>query len=107
MADPIRPDDITLDLLPRPCGDLSSVEVDGEAVVYTPRGGVHRLDSIATVLWRCFDGATSLRELADDLADVFPDEDPARLRGDLLVYTRDLGRAGLLDGVEPGAAENG
>lgn len=107
MTDPVRTDEITLDLVPRPRGDLSSVEVDGEAVVYTPRGGVHRLDRLATVLWRCFDGTTSLRELADDLADVFADEHLARLRGDLLVYARDLGRAGLLDGVEPGAVENG
>lgn len=107
MAEPIRPGDITLDLLPRPRADVASVEVDGQAVVYTPRGGMHRLDAVATVLWRCLDGATSLRDLADDLADVFSDEDPARLRGDLLAYARDLGQAGLLDGVEPGGAESG
>lgn len=102
MAERLHPNDITLDLAPRPHTDVTSVEVDGEAVVYSPHAGVHRLDTTATVLWRCFDGDASLRELADDLADVFPEEEPSRLGADLLAYARDLGRAGLLDGVDPG-----
>lgn len=102
MAEQLRPEDITLELAPRPRGDVTTVEVDGEAVVHAPNTGVHRLDTIATVLWRCFDGDTSLHELAEDLVDVFADEDPSRLSADLLAYTRDLGRAGLLDAVDPG-----
>lgn len=102
VAERLHPDDITLDLAPRPRPDVTSVEVDGEAVVYSPHAGVHRLDTTAAVLWRCFDGDATLREVADDLADVFADEEPSRLRADLLAYARDLGRAGLLDRVDPG-----
>lgn len=95
-----EPFDALLDVTPRPSADVTSVEVDGETVAYSPRTGVHRLDPVATVLWRCLDGATSLAELATDLADVFAEEDPARLRSDLLRYARDLRRAGLVEGGE-------
>lgn len=104
MADPIDPEHITPDHAPRRREDVTSIDVEGEAVIYEPdHGGVHRLDRIATVLWSYLDGSVTVRELGEDVADVF-EEQPSRVREDVLAYVRELGRQGLLQGVrrEPG-----
>lgn len=90
-------DPLTLACVPRPRTDISSVEVDGETVLYSPNAGLHRLDHIGTAVWRCFDGVATLREVADDLEAVVDGEDPARLRQDLLQFVRTLSREGLLE----------
>jgi len=55
---------------PRPRPDLQWVELDGEVVVYDD-GVLHKLDPIATVVWKALDGVTTLDELADELAEVY------------------------------------
>lgn len=83
---------------PRRRADLVAVELDGETVLYDPAtGGMHRLNVVATVLWRCFDGTATLAELEVDLRSVLPSTDG--VEGDLLVYARRLGGLGLLEGV--------
>jgi hypothetical protein len=89
----MRPD---LDFAPRPRPDLICVELDGEAVVYERDGGtMYRLSALATTLWDCFDGITTLRELAADLASAVP-ESADSLIEQLLAFAEELSRQGLL-----------
>ncbi len=95
----MTPTDICLDSSPRRRIDVSSVELDGEALLYAGASGeMLRLDPLATVLWNCLDGETPLRELVDDLTAVFA-TDPDQVSHDVLHFTRQLGELGLLDGV--------
>lgn len=63
-------------------------------------GSLHALDSLATLIWRCFDGVASLGEIAVDVAEVFSVDESAALN-DLLQLTSDLSGRGLLDGTDP------
>lgn len=103
MTEPTTtPDELTLDFIPRAREGLTAVQVEGELIIYEPDyAAVHRLDALGSQLWGYLDGHTSLAELAGELAAAFPDEDPQRLRSDLLGFARQLGRAGLLAGVHP------
>lgn len=97
----LDPSEITLQHAPRRRGDVTAVELDGELVVYeSERGGVHKLDTVATVLWHCFDGSVTLAEIVEDLQTVF-DRDPQVLASDVVDYVRELGHVGLLEGVRP------
>ena len=87
--------DIGLDSAPHRREDATSVELDGELVVYAPdHGTVHKLDAIATALWHCLDGQVTLRELAGELAEAFA-TDRDRIEDDLVRYTGELVACGL------------
>lgn len=80
------------------------VPVADEAVLLDERtGALHALDSLATLMWQCFDGTASIGEIAVDVADIFSVEELAALR-DLLQLTSDLAARGLLDGTGPDSA---
>lgn len=84
---------------PRP--DLASAEIDGELVLYDDVTRlIHRLDRVATTLWLCLDGTSTLADIAADMADVY-DADPARVLADVVSAARQLGSQGLLAGVAP------
>jgi coenzyme PQQ synthesis protein D (PqqD) len=84
--------------LPRP--SVASVELDGEGVLFDEETGhSHLLNSTATVVWGCFDGALSLDELAEELAAAYGTS-VQQLASDILTLTRQFGRKGLLVGVE-------
>ena len=105
MSEPtVPPETIELTFVPQPRASLTSVELDGETVVYdADTGAIHLLDHIATVVWTSFDGQSSLADVVDDLADAFSaDRDTVSL--DVLRLARDLGSQGLLDGVQPAEA---
>lgn len=89
-------DEIDLDAVLRRRDDLTSVDLDGEVVVHTPEdGAVHRLDPVATTLWRCLDGQVSLRDLAGEIAGLV-EADGATVEADLLHYGSELRRKGLV-----------
>lgn len=69
-------------------------------LIDTNSGVVHVLDSLAALVWQCFDGSASLKEIIADLADVFQIE-KERVQKDVISLVRLAGRAGLLEGVIP------
>jgi hypothetical protein len=85
---------------PRRRPDVTSVELDGEGVLYSD-SVIHRLDAIATVLWNCFDGTVTVAELVDDLCSVYPDTPAADVRAGVYECIRTLGSEGLLANVTP------
>jgi thiol-disulfide isomerase/thioredoxin len=114
--------DPTLDDRPDAEADgLPAAELDLDAVV-APRPGVQQhqlgestvlldpatgatvvLDQIGSVVWSVLDGASPLRAIVADVADVY--EVPAQVVGpDLLRFVRSVGAAGLLAGVLAGPA---
>ena len=74
------------------------VLVDGES------GMVHALNPSAALVWQCFDGESPLAEIIADLAYVL-DASTAKLEADVVAMTRAAAEAGLLEGVEPLAAD--
>lgn len=85
--------------IPVPKQGYASVELDGETVIAESEGGrVHCVDAIGTIVWSCFDGVASIDELSHELSDAFG-VDSEIVRNDVLVFARELGRVGLLEGV--------
>lgn len=98
-TDALRPDDIDASFVPRRRDRVVTVELDGEAVLYDEDSGrIHALDTIATVVWSCFDGTASVRGMAEDLAGAFA-ADWVVVENDVLVLVRRLASEGLLAGV--------
>ena len=88
--------DITPASAPRRRDDLTSVELDGETVLFRAADGtMHKLDAVGTLLWKAFDGKVSLTELAEEIGSVL-EEDVDTITDDLLDYTRRLSALGLL-----------
>lgn len=97
----MRAEEINEAFVPRPRAGIVGVEVDGEAVLLiegTTRP--HWLNPVATIVWKCFDGASSLAEIVSDLTAAFR-ADSEVVRNDVLGLTQEIGRAGLLEGVVP------
>ena len=86
---------------PKSREDLAVVELDGEAVIFDERSGeLHHLNPTATVVFKCFDGSASVKEIADDIAaeaGLPPKEVEKQVRGLL----RQFRQAGLIDGGLP------
>jgi len=102
MTEPaeIGAEEIDEDLVMRFRSAVAAVELDGEAVLLDgDTGAVHTLNPTATLVWQCCDGTTSVREIIDDLAAVFPDAGRAGIAADVLELARSIGRQGLLVGV--------
>lgn len=77
-------------------GSVTSVELDGERVLYdVDSGRLQRLDPVGTIIWPFLDGSVSIAELADDVADAFsaPAED---VRAGIVDLVRALLDEGLL-----------
>lgn len=87
-----------LDRAPRRRADVITIELDGEAVLYDPvDGSMHKLNAVGAVLWRFLDGTVTLRQLGVELAAEIPSADDRDVEFQLLGYTADLGRLGLLE----------
>lgn len=57
-------------LHPKPRGDLTFQEIDGESVVYDEASGqVHHLNNTATIVFTLLDGSASIGEIAADIAE--------------------------------------
>lgn len=95
---------LSLDSAPRRRRDVTSIELDGETVVYAgDLGALHKLGPLGAAIWQCLDGTVRLRQVVSDLRDVF-EGDGEEIAADALEYVRDLGRAGLLEGIDPADA---
>jgi hypothetical protein len=88
--------------------DLPSVELDGELVVYDELGrGIHHLNRTATLVFRCFDGESTVEEIAVDIAETagLPLEQVEHEVHQLLL---DFCDQGLIEGVAgTGGSTNG
>lgn len=76
------------------------VEIDGEGVLLSPHdNSLHRLDAIATVVWKRFDGATKVEQICRQLADDFA-TDIEPVQGDVLTFIEQMRRHRLLVDVD-------
>jgi hypothetical protein len=77
--------------------DLAVVELDGEVVIYNDDdGSLHHLNPTASIVFSCFDGTATIRELSIDLAEAFSmpaDEIERQVR----TLQRDFRKKGLLE----------
>ncbi|MGB8861428.1 MAG: PqqD family protein [Ilumatobacteraceae bacterium] len=54
-----------------PAPDVKMVEVDEEAILVDEgRGSLHLLNASGALVWRCFDGESTVADIATDIADV-------------------------------------
>jgi hypothetical protein len=96
----IEPADIGPEFAPSFRDGVTNVAVKDEAVLYDEAtGDLHQLDAIAALVCRFFDGFTSIRDAATELAEAFG-EDREVIERDVLEMTRQLGQKGLLVGVQ-------
>lgn len=87
-----------LNAAPAVSDDTAWVELDGEVVVLEEStGALHVLNPTAAVLWQCFDGHSTLREIADDLAAVVEDADVATIRRDVAALVGELAQKRLVE----------
>lgn len=64
--------DVTVDDVVRPATAVSVEDFDGELLAYDDTAKeLHAFNPTASLLWRCLDGASTLREIVEDLADAF------------------------------------
>lgn len=88
----------------RPRATVASVELDGEVVLYDEvTEGMHVLNPTAATVWSCFDGRSSLDDIARELSALY-ETDAETVRAAVVDVARDMGRLSLLQGVE-GVAE--
>lgn len=86
--------------------DVSSVELDGEIVLYDDGlRRFHRLNPTAATVWQCLDGSVALRDIAIDIAEIY-DLEVATLLPQVVALTRSLAREGLLWGPEGASVES-
>jgi thiol-disulfide isomerase/thioredoxin len=103
LSTPIAPDEIGLDFAPRRVDDLFESQIGAELVVVGGRAKVVSLNPTAAMVFRFLDGEATLAELVDDLSEELG-LDRATVESDVLTFARELGRSGLLEGVEVGAS---
>jgi hypothetical protein len=74
-------------LVPKPAVGVQVARFGTGSVLYDePRARLHVLDEMASLVWQCFDGATSTDEIVIDLVDVLgAEEHEARTYVDALV----------------------
>jgi Coenzyme PQQ synthesis protein D (PqqD) len=80
----------------RPVERLRWVDVDGEALVLElDTGTLHLLDRQATAVWRRLDGATSLTDISERVADEFG-ADPRAVERDVVSLVETLQQRSLV-----------
>ena len=101
----ITPDEIDGSFVPRARAEVARVEVGAEVVLgrLVPDSSYLQacaLNESGAIVWQCFDGSGTVDEIAADIADVFG-ADPNAVVADVCALAREVGAAGLLEGVEP------
>lgn len=82
-------------------GTVEAVELDHQVVLLAEATGtVLGLSPVATVVWRCIDGRSTVDEIAADLSDAFG-ADLERVRTDVIRFVGELARNALLEGRRP------
>ena len=94
------PDDLDPGFVPCLRAQVTAVPVADEAVLYDERTGeLYRLDRVAEAVCVLLDGQLSIASVVDELTERFaaPRE---MVESDVIAMVRDLGRHGLLMGVD-------
>src|SRR4051795_780268 len=95
------PASLDADYVPTRGSSVYTVELDGEAVLLDEDANrLHHLNHAAALLWSCFDGHASVRDLATEVSEEL-DLPFDTVLADTLAVVRTLGAEGLLDGVDP------
>jgi hypothetical protein len=96
---------IDADFAPARGSWVYSVEIDGDAVLLDEEANrLHHLNRTAALLWACFDGHASVRELAAEICDEL-DLPYEEVLADTLRVVRELGSEALLEGMRPEPAD--
>jgi len=98
-----EPDAIDIDVAPSRRAGLVTWPIEDESVIVnlqTRQTTV--MNGFASMIWGCLDGQATLRDLISDVAYAF-DVPAEEVTKHVLMFGRDIGRAGLLDGVGPRA----
>jgi coenzyme PQQ synthesis protein D (PqqD) len=96
----ILADALELDFAPGLVDTAAFVVLDDEAVILDEvSGATHLLNPTGTLVLQCFDGVSTLQEIATDVAEAFHAEEEV-VAADLLTLARELGDRGLLVGVK-------
>src|SRR5262245_24053230 len=100
----LEPDAIAADFRPSLRSTVAAEEVDGEVVLYDEvTRDVHVLNGSAAAIASCFDGESTVADIAAELAAAFAQPVETVMDG-VLDVARRLGTASLLVGVEGTAA---
>jgi hypothetical protein len=95
---------ITASFAPRARRGCSTIELEGDVIVVDDdSGAVHLLNPTAQVVWSCFDGSSTIAEIAGDLDAVFSADHATIVEG-VTDLARRLGDVGLLEAVPPSVA---
>jgi len=95
----ITSDDITAEFVPALVSASAMVVVDDEAVILDEiTGATHLLNRTGGIVVQCFDGQSSLAEIAVDVAEAFGQPLDV-ITPELLALCQQLGEAGMLQGV--------
>jgi hypothetical protein len=93
------PCSLDAEFAPAHAAAVYAVEIDGEAVLLDQVvNRLHLLNRSATLLWICFDGRTTVRELVAEISDELGLPYDTVL-ADTLRVVQELGAQGLLHGV--------
>jgi peroxiredoxin len=96
----IDPKEIDGSFVPRLRPEVAALEIEGEAVLHVEgTHDLHWLNGTGSIVASFFDGSTSLHEAIGELSEAFHTE-PEVVGNDVLEITREVGRAGLLEGVK-------
>jgi len=98
----MTPDQIDGSFVPVVVGELTPVDIGDERVLLDGWTAALVLNPSGTVIWDSLDGASSLDDVADDLA-AATDADREQVFDIVLAFTKELGHLGRLDGVIPEA----
>jgi hypothetical protein len=86
--------------VPRPAEAITSVELDGEVVLYDDRTlGLHLLNDTAASAWLLADGSRTVDAIVDQLSAAYG-VDVDAIHDQVVGLVRELGSQGLLDGVD-------
>lgn len=91
--------DIDGAFVPRPVATVMERKVGRQTLLIDRVSGtLHALDDVGSVVWHCFDGAATLEDISEKLADAFhaPLE---TVRADVLLLTQRLATVGVLSGI--------
>lgn len=76
--------------------DLTTVELDGEIVIYDERtDDIHHMNPTASVVFSLCDGSSSVKEMAAEIAEAFGMAEE-EVEKDIRLLLREFRKAGLL-----------
>jgi hypothetical protein len=97
-ADLVAPEDIDGSFVARGIDDAEQVAVGDELVLLGADAQATVLNPTGALIWACLDGDSTLAELVTDLSEELG-VDRGLVETDVLSFARQLGQAGLLEGV--------